>query len=173
MIDKSNHLKKMAAMLVHDIWHRKDGRYIFRELAQSEKLLPTVEMHFFENEWRSARLALGCLTWEWACLENKIEDESVRKAFLRSVMERFPSADSRAEAKSFSEYLHSSELDDDGLEVLALAKHLYKRLNWLSVVEKDLANAAIHESFRKTVFALEAAKSEIHKFFEEQQHLFL
>jgi hypothetical protein len=172
MIDQVTHLKKMAVKMVADQWGRRDGRYLYHQMNPSAEGLPTIDPSKFENEWVCARLAIGCISWEQACLENKISDESARKAFLRSVMELFKSEESRPAAESFSEYLHSNDQGDSGLEILAMATCFFKRLNWPVSMERATSATEISESFRSLVFALEAAKSEMHKHFEEQRGTF-
>lgn len=72
--------------------------------AREKELFARVSEDQFSLEYLTAKLAMACLVWEYACQENALQTEGFRKLFFRQIMDGFRNPKMALFAAAFSDY---------------------------------------------------------------------
>ncbi len=167
MTDPVNRFKKFAT----DERKRVEGEVnpapLFRALSEVSAGFDKVSKGDFQRELKSAVLAAACIAWENVCLENRLAEEAIQKAFLRDVMETFETPESRSAAEGFSEYLLCEGTEDTSLAVIGIAKRFFERMGHDAVCKPSLHPDQVHGAFRLLVEYLEGFKNDLKNRFED------
>ncbi len=168
MIDPVNNYLAYAGRLLDEIQGADDPARVYERFCACEPRIREIPPPQFRLEFHALLLAFTTLQWEVSCGENRIADERIQRAFLRTVTQSFQSPQSLLFAQTFSGYLHApEEAESDSPALLLLASRFFRRLGLNEHLKKDLAAAKINPAFSDLVHYLEGFKSSFAARFDE------
>ncbi|MBU3758900.1 MAG: hypothetical protein FGM27_03100 [Candidatus Omnitrophica bacterium] len=123
-------LKTLARQELARIYGEEEHRDLLVMLrARGKDLWAGIGDDQFAAEYLTAKLALACLAWEYACRESGYTEEGYAKMFFRQIMEGFKSPKMAALAAAFSDYYFVCEKGSEEPAGLLLTARLSVRLN--------------------------------------------
>lgn len=97
--------------------------------AKEKNMFSRVSQDQFGMEYLTAKLAMACLVWEYACLESALNEDSFRKVLFRQVMDGFRSPKMMPLATAFSDYYFTCEKEPSESPGILLVMRFMGRLN--------------------------------------------
>lgn len=158
--------EQLAARLIDHVLALSSGEHLFKEFCSRDPKARKLGGPRFSAEYLPALLALGCKYWKSCCEAYRIEDKGIENIFFKTVIKRFDSPDALATATRFSECLYASNAAPEDSPVLAIAGHLFSRLD-LDRSGTGAGEGAIAPGFVFLIEACEAFKDVFEREFDD------
>lgn len=156
------HLQAYARQELARIYGENEHQDLYVMFKAKEKsMFSRISQDQFGMEYLTAKLAMACLVWDYACQESALNQDSFRKVLFRQVMEGFRSPKMMPLATAFSDYYFTCEKEPSEPPGVLLVMRLMGRLNLQETSSAPPKNpdAAVPFTFQTLLETLEGFRS--------------